>query len=124
MNLINLPSFVDNTNFKFLNVDEKIIISITMHEYSKYTEFLQIMESIPKNMNFDIAMYIKKQDTGKVLKDLTYKISSSSAEIKTVNKNQIDIDLLNNVKNDAINLRKDIQINNQEIFNLSIIITF
>ena len=124
MNLINLPGFVDNTNFKFLNIDEKIIISITIQEYNKYTEFLQIMESIPKNMNFDIAMYIKKQDTGKVLKDLTYKISSSSAEIKTINKNQIDIDLLNNVKNDAINLRKDIQINNQEIFNLSIIITF
>ena len=124
MNLINLPSFVDNTNFKFLNVDEKIIISITIHEYSKYTEFLQIMESIPKNMNFDIAMYIKKQDTEKILKELTYKISSSNAEIKTVNNNQIDIDIINNVKSDAINLRKEIQINNQEVFNLNLIITF
>ena len=124
MNNINLPGFIDNTNFKFLNIDEKIIISIIIQDYPKYTEFIQIMESIPKNINYDISMYIKKQDISKVLKDLTYKISSSSAEIKTINKNQIDIDIINNLKKDAINLRKEIQINNQDIFNINIIITF
>lgn len=121
---INLPGYIDNTNFKYLNIDEKIVMSILIQDYPKYIEFLQIIESIPKNINFDMSMYIKKQDTGKVLKDLTYKISSSSAEIKTINKNQIDIDLINNLKNDAIDLRKDIQINNQEIFNIVITITF
>jgi len=124
MNNINLPGFVDNTNFKFLNIDEKIIVSLSIDEYQKYTEFIQIMDSIPKNINYDMSMYINKQDASKVLRELTYKISSSSAEIKTVNNNQIDIDVINNIKNDAINLRKEIQINNQEIFNLSIVITF
>ena len=124
MNNINLPGCVDNTNFKYLNIDEKILISLNIDEYQKYTDFVQIMDSIPKNINYDMSMYVKKQDTSKVLKELTYKISSSSAEIKTINNNQIDIDVINNVKNDAINLRKEIQINNQEIFNLSIVITF
>lgn len=124
MNNINLPGYIDNTNFKYLNVDEKIIISLSLDEYQKYTKFIQIMESIPKNINYDMAMYIKKQDTNQILKELTYKISSSSAEIKTINNNQIDIDVINNVKNDAINLRKEIQINNQEVFNVSIFITF
>lgn len=124
MNNLNFPSFIDNTNFKFLNIDERIIISIVIYDYPKYTEFLQIMESIPKNINYSLAIYIDKQDTSKVLKDLTYKISSSSAEIKTINKNQIDIDIINSLKNDAIKLRKEIQINNQDIFNVNIIITF
>lgn len=124
MNNINLPGYIDNTNFKFLNIDEKIIISLNIDEYQKYTDFIQVIESIPKNMNYDMSMYIKKLDTNKVLKEITYKISSSNAEIKTINNNQVDIDVINNVKDDAINLRKEIQVNNQEIFNLSIIITF
>ena len=90
---INLPSYIDNTNFKYLNIDEKIIVNLVIEEYPKYTEFIQVLDAIPKNINYDMSMYIKKQDTGKVLKDLTYKISSSSAEIKTVNKNQIDMRL-------------------------------
>lgn len=121
---INLPSCIDNTNFKYLNIDEKIIVNLVIEEYPKYTEFIQVLDAIPKNINYDMSMYIKKQDTEKILKELTYKISSSNAEIKTVNNNQIDIDIINNVKSDAINLRKEIQINNQEVFNLSIIITF
>ena len=124
MSSINLPGYIDNTNFKYLNIDEKIIINLVIDDYPKYTEFIQIIDSIPKNFNYDMSMHIKKNDTNKVLKELTYKISSSSAEIKTINSNQIDIDIVNNIKNDAISLRKEIQINNQEIFNLNVIITF
>lgn len=124
MKEINFPSVVDNTNFKYLKIDEKYIVSIIIKDYPKYTNFIQIISSIPKNINYDISINIKKEDTEKILKELTYKISSSTAEIKTINNNQVDIDILNNIKDDAISIRKEIQINNQEIFNMSIVITF
>jgi type IV secretory pathway VirB4 component len=100
------------------------VASLIIKDYPKQISFLQIIENIPKNFTYDISMYIKKQDTTSVLKQLTYHISSSGTEIKTVNENQLDIDVLSKTKEDAKNLRKDIQINNEEVYFLTTIITF
>ncbi len=85
--------------------------------------FIEFFDMIDRSKVYDLAIYISRMDTLKVLKELTYYISSSNAEIKTANDNQIDIDILNRHKNDARNLRKEIQINNQEIYKLNIYIT-
>ena len=122
--MINFPDIVDNTNFKYLKIDNKVIVSIVFEEYPEYTSFLGVMEAIPKDINYDLSVYIKKLDTAKVLKELTYKISSSNAEIKSINKNQVDIDLISNAKDEAISLRKEIQLHNQEIYGVTIIVTF
>lgn len=122
--MLNLPGFIDNTHFKYLNIDESILIGIVIEDYPKYTEFLQIMDSIPKDMNYDLSIFFRKQDTAKVLKELTYKISSSNAEMKSIHQNQIDIDLINHIKEDSIYLRKEIQLNNQDIFNITFVMTF
>ncbi len=119
-----LPSSIDNTNFRYLVLENLYCISLIVINYPRFTNFLDITEGFPKDLSYTMAFYIKKQDTMKLLKQLTQCISSSSAEIKTSNKNQIDIDILDKVKNDAINLRKQIQINNEEIFFVSCIITF
>ncbi len=118
------PGFIDGTNFRYLKIDSMYSSSILITNYPKYTSFLQIIESIPKSYLYDMSILIRKQDNMKVLKELTYYISSSGSEIKTSNKNQIDIDLLTKVKEDAKELRKQIQINEQEIFFVNIIITF
>lgn len=118
------PSSIDNTNFKYIKVDQLYVSSILITSYPRFTSFLQIIESIPKKYLYDMSIFIRKQDNMKVLKDLTYYISSSSGELKTSNKNQIDIDLVSKVKEDAIELRKQIQIHEQEIFFINIMITF
>lgn len=118
------PACLDNTNFKCLKLDDKYVISIDIYDYPSYITFLEIIESIDKNNMYDMSIYIQKQDTLKVLKELSYYISSSKSEIKTSNENQIDIDILNKQELDARNLRKNIQINNEEVFKLNIIITF
>lgn len=118
------PGSIDNRNFRYLKIDNIYSSSILITNFPKYTSFLQIINSIPKNYLYDMSIFIRKQDNMKVLKELTYYISSSASEIKTSNKNQIDIDLLSRVKEDAKELRKQIQINEQEIFFVNIIITF
>ena len=118
------PSYIDNTNFKYIKMDNKYISSIIIYDYPVNIYFTQVLDSIDKNFLYDLAIYIKKQDTLKVLKDLSYYISTSRAELKTLNESQIDIDILNRQQIDSKELRKKIQINNEEIFKINFIITF
>lgn len=119
-----LPSFLDNTNFRFLKLDDKYVASVIIIDYPKQISFVEIIENIPKNINYDMSFFIEKKDTNSVLKQLTYYISSSGTEIKTVNENQMDIDVLSKIKEDAKNLRKEIQINNEQVYFFNIFITF
>lgn len=122
-NIDMLPSYIDNTNFKYIKLDDKFIASILISDYPKEIGFSEIFVNIPRDVEYDLSLYIQKQDTAKVLKDLTYYISSSGGEKKTAKENQIDIDILGKVKEDAKMLRHDIQINNEEVFYINIILT-
>lgn len=119
-----LPSYIDSTNFKYIKLDNKYLASITISDYPRYIKFLQIIESIPKDVSFDMAIYIRKQNITEILKKLTYNISSFGTEKKTVNENQLDIDIIDMSKSDAKELRRQIQINNQEVYYINIYITF
>lgn len=119
-----LPSYIDSTNFKYIKVDNKYLASITVSDYPRYIKFLEMVESIPKDVSFDMSIYIRKQNTTEILKKLTYNISSFGTEKKTVNENQLDIDIIDISKSDAKELRRQIQINNQEIYYINIYITF
>jgi type IV secretory pathway VirB4 component len=110
------PGFIDNTNFKYINIDGIYISTLCIISYPKKMSFLEFMNSLPKDIQFDMSIFIKKQDTFKVLKELTYNISNSKSEINTVNRNQIDVDILDKLTNDAKKLRYEIQINNEQVY--------
>jgi len=110
------PGFIDNTNFKHVNVDGKYIVTICIVSYPKKMVLLEFMNSLPKDIQFDMSIFVQKQDTMKVLKELTYNISNSKAEINTINNNQIDVDILDKLTSDAKKLRYEIQINNEQVY--------
>ena len=116
------PSYIDNTNFKYIKVDDKYIASIIIYDYPKSNYFLSIIESIPKDCEYTMCVYIQKQDTYKILKELTYSLSTSKSEINTAKGSQIDIDVIERSKDDATMLRREIQINNQEVFYINFIL--
>lgn len=118
------PSYIDNTDFRYIKLDDKYIASIIIYDFPKYNTFLSIIESIPRDIEYTMSIYVKKQDTYKILKELTYSISTSKSEIKTAKSSQIDIDIITKSQDDANLLRKEIQINNQEIFYINFILTF
>ena len=62
------PSYIDNTNFKYLNIDDKYILSLEIYDYPSVITFTQIIEAIDKNYLYDMSIYVQKQDTLKVLK--------------------------------------------------------
>ena len=117
-----LPSYIDNTHFNYLKVDNKYVASICVIKLPQSIEFGQIMDSIPKNFNYDMSFFVNKKNSEEVLKELTYCISSNGVEIKS-GKNQLDIDIVNKVREDARTLRREIQINNQEVYYVCMVIT-
>ncbi len=118
-----IPSYIDNTNFRYLKVDNKYIASIIISDYPREIDVFEFIEALLNNVSYDMSMYIQKQDTANILKQLSYSISSSGTELKTANENQLDIDILDRLKEDAKRLRRDIQLNNEEVYYLNIYIT-
>ncbi len=70
----------------------------------------------------NISIFYEKQDSYKTIQDLTYHIGNVGVELKEGNQNRQDIDIAAFAYNDAKYIRKEIQINNEDIYFLYIYI--
>lgn len=123
-NFLKIPEIIDNTHYNYLKVDNLYIKSLIINSYKKYIDFNELSKILPQNIKYDLAISVKKVNLSKILKDLTYKIGSTYNEIKAQNNNQIDFNLMNESKDEAIELRKKIQIDNEEVYDVKLIFTF
>jgi len=73
-------------------------------------------------MNVFISMFYEKQDTYKTIKDLTYFIGNSAVNLKEYKENRQDIEIAALGYNDAKYIRKQMQINNEDLYFLSMYI--
>ena len=71
----------------------------------------------------NISIFYEKQDTYRIIRDLTYHIGNVGAEINDSNKNREDIEIAAFTYNDAKYIRKEMQVNNEELYFLYIYIT-
>lgn len=115
------PSFIDNRDYKFLVVNDKYLTSLGIFDLGANIDLFEFNKMISKENEITFSMHIKRLDTQKVLKDISTSIINTSSEIKSINKNQIDIDILNNNESEAKRLRYEIQVNNQKIFQVNLI---
>lgn len=74
------------------------------------------------DINVILSMFYEKQDTYKTIKDLTYFIGNSAVELKDSNENRQDIEIASFSYNDAKYIRKQMQINNEDLYFLSMYI--
>ncbi len=70
----------------------------------------------------NISMFYEKQDSYKIIKDLTYHIGNVGVELKESNQNRQDIDIAAFTYSDAKYIRKEIQVNNEDLYYLYIYI--
>lgn len=70
----------------------------------------------------NISIFYEKQDQYKTIKDLTYHIGNVGVDIKDNNQNREDIDLAIFTYNDAKYIRKEMQVNNEDLYFLYIYI--
>ena len=85
-------------------------------DYYRETSDLLLKNIINTNVNMNISMFYEKQDTYKTIKDLTYYIGNVGVDLKGGNQNREDIDIAAFSYNDAKYIRKEMQVNNEDLY--------
>ena len=113
------PSYIDTTNPRFLEIDNFFYAGILVIDY--YREYNEIIfkNLINNNINMSISIFYEKQDTYKTIKNLTYFIGNVGVDLKLGNQNREDIDIAAFSYNDAKYIRKEIQVNNADLYFLN-----
>lgn len=89
--------------------------------YREQTDII-LKTLIETKINMNISIFYEKQDSYKIIKDLTYHIGNVGVELKGSNENRQDIDIAAFTYNDAKYIRKEMQVNNEDMYFLYVYI--
>lgn len=109
-------------NPKFIEIDNLYYSGLIVVNYYREQTDILLKTLIETNINMNISIFYEKQDSYKTIKDLTYHIGNVGVELKDKNQNREDIDIAAFTYNDAKYIRKEIQVNNEDIYFLYIYI--
>ena len=114
------PSYVNTTNPNFIEIEKTYYAGLIIINYFReYQEIiLKPFMDLPENIN--ISIFYEKQDKYKVIRDLTYHIGNVGAQLKDIKKNNQEIDIAAFTYQDAKYIRKELQINNEDLYFLYI----
>ena len=116
------PSYINISNPKFIEIDNTYYSTLIITNYFREQTDLILKSIIDTNINLNISIFYEKQDTYKTIRDLTYHIGNVGVDLKEGNQNRQDIDISAFTYNDAKYIRKEMQINNEELYFLYIYI--
>ena len=109
-------------NPKYLEIDNLYYSTLIVVNYYREQTDLLLKNLIETNINMNISIFYEKQDSYKTIKDLTYHIGNVGVELKESNQNRQDIDIASYTYNDAKYIRRQIQVNNEDLYFLYIYI--
>ena len=109
-------------NPKYIEIDNLYYSSLIVVNYYREQTDLILKNLIETNINMNISIFYEKQDNYKTIKDLTYHIGNVGVELKEANQNRQDIDIAAFTYNDAKYIRKEMQVNNEDLYFLYIYI--
>jgi len=109
-------------NPKYIEIDNLYYAGVIITNYYREQTDIILKNLIESNIDMNISIFYEKQDPYKTIKDLTYHIGNVGVEIKNKNQNREDIEIATFTYNDAKYIRKEIQVNNEDIYFLYIYI--
>ena len=92
---------------------------IIVNYYREYNDLI-LKRIIDSNLNMNISIFYEKIDSYKAIRSLTYHIANVGVDLKEGKQNKQDIDIAAFTYNDAKYIRKEIQVNNEDIYYLYI----
>lgn len=114
------PTYIFLRNPKYIEIDEVFYSGIIITNYNREYEDIILKNLINSNLNINISIFYEKKDTNKIIKELTYHIGNTNVELNEKNKNNQDIDLVIFSNNDAKYIRRQMQLENEELYFLYI----
>ena len=109
-------------NPKYLEIDNLYYSGLIVVNYYREQTDILLKTLIETNIDMNISIFYEKQDSYKTIQDLTYHIGNVGVEIKENSPNRQDMDIATFAYNDAKYIRKEIQVNNEDIYFLYIYI--
>ena len=116
------PAYINLKNSKYIEIDNLFYAGLMVVNYYREQNDLLLKSLIETNINMNISIFYEKQDQYKTIKDLTYHIGNVGVDIKENNTNREDIDIAIYTYNDAKYIRKEMQVNNEDLYFLYIYI--
>ena len=110
------PGYINNSNPKYLEIDDVYFSGLIINNYNREYEDLILKNLIDTNINMNISFFYEKQDTIKTIRELTYHIGNVGVEIKDSSDNRQDVDIAAFTYNDAKYIRKQMQVNNEDLY--------
>ncbi len=97
--------------------------SLIIVDYYREQNDLLLKDLIDSNINMNLSIFYEKKDSYKIIRELTYHIGNVGVNLKQTDKNIQDIDIAAFTYNDAKYIRKQMQVNNEDLYFLYIYIT-
>lgn len=116
------PAYISLENPKFIEIDNIYYSGLIIVNYYREYNDLILRKILDSNLNMNISIFYEKQDTYKIIRNLTYHIANVGVDLKEENQNKQDIDIAAFTYNDAKYIRKEMQVNNEDLYFLYIYI--
>ncbi len=114
------PSYINLSNPKYIEIDHLFYSNLIITNYYHEQNDLLLKTILDSNINMNISIFYEKQNPYQIVKDLTYHIGNVGVDLKTGNENREDIEIAAFTYQDAKYIRKEIQVNNEDIYFLYI----
>lgn len=112
------PSYINMSNPKFIEINGIYYSSLLVVNYNREHNDLLLKDIINTNININLSIFYEKEDVYKVIRELTYHIGNVGLEVRTIAKDRQDADIAAFTYNDAKYIRKEIQVNNEDLYYL------
>lgn len=117
-----IPAYINETNPKYIEIDGIYYGGIICTDYYREYNEIILKNIIASNINMNLSIFYEKKDKYKTIRDLTYHIGNVGVDLKNTKENTQDIDIAKYSYDDAKYIRKEMQINNEDLYLLYIYI--
>ena len=117
------PAYINMQNPKYIEIDNLYYAGLIVVDYYREQDDILLKSLIETNINMNISIFYEKQDQYKTIKDLTYHIGNVGVDLQGANQNRQDIDIAVFTYNDAKYIRKEMQVNNENLYFLYIYVS-
>lgn len=114
------PAYINMKNPKYLEIDNLYYSGLIIVNYFREQNDILLKSLLETNINMNISIFYEKQNAYKTIKDLTYHIGNVGVDIQENNPNREDIDIAIYTYNDAKYIRKEMQVNGEDLYFLYI----
>ena len=109
------PLYINLTNPQYIEIDGMFFSSLLIINYNRIFQELIFKNILETNENILISIYIEKNNQYKIIKEIARNIGNTTVDLEKINNSRIDIDIAESSLEDAKYIRKEMQLNNQQL---------